>query len=81
MCNITDGGDGVNGGTQTKESRLKMSLAKKGRTGYLCPNSHAVMCEGVEYGSMAEAGRVLGLNTQTISNRVNNPNRIDYYKL
>lgn len=81
LCNITDGGDGVNGAKQTKESRLKMSLAKKGRTGYLCPNSHVVMCEGIEYGSMAEAGRALGLNTQTILNRVNNTNRIDYYKL
>jgi hypothetical protein len=81
LCNITDGGDGLNGANQTKESRLKMSLAKKGRTGYLCHNSHAVMCEGVEYGSMAEAGRSLGLNTQTISNRVNNTNRTDYYKL
>jgi hypothetical protein len=64
----------------SEESRKKMSLAKKGRTGALCPNSFAVVCDGVRYGSMAEAARHLNVNTQTISNRVKNPN-FNYYRI
>jgi hypothetical protein len=80
LCNISDGGEGTSGLVMSEESRKKMSLAKVGRTGDLCPNSFAVVCDGVRYGSMAEAARHLNVNTQTISNRVKNPN-FNYYRI
>lgn len=79
LCNITDGGEGVIGATHSPESKRKMSVAKTGRTGDKCPNSIAVICEGVRYGSMAEAGRALGVCTQTILNRVRKENYKNYY--
>jgi hypothetical protein len=79
LANITDGGDGVRGTRHSIDSRVKMSIAKKGKTGYLCHNSIEVSCEGVRYGSMADAARAIGVSVQTVLNRVRNENIKDYY--
>jgi hypothetical protein len=79
LCNITDGGEGTIGYSHTEESRIKMSTAKKGKTGDSCPNSIAVSCNGIRYGSMAEAARHIGVSTQTILNRVKNKKNTNYY--
>ena len=58
-----------------------MSLAKTGRTGDKCPNSHPVIAGGKRYGSMWEAARSIGVTGQTIKNRCKSDNFKDYYKL
>jgi len=80
LVNITDGGEGFSG-KHSAASKEKMSSSKKGKTGDLCPNSHAVVAEGVRYGSMWEAARSLGVHGQTIKNRCQNDRFKDYYKL
>ena len=81
LSNITDGGEGSSGYRHTEESRKKMSMSKFGKTGDLCKNSNPVMCEGIRYGSIAEAGRQLGLSTQTVLNRTRSEKYPTYYKL
>jgi hypothetical protein len=80
LVNITDGGEGFSS-KHSEDSKRKMSNSKKGKTGDLCPNSHAVVAEGVRYGSMWEAARSLGVHGQTIKNRCQNDKFKDYYKL
>lgn len=80
LVNITDGGEGFSH-KHSKSSREKMSLAKTGRTGDKCPNSHPVIAGGKRYGSMWEAARSIGVTGQTIKNRCNSSNFKDYYKL
>jgi len=79
LANITDGGDGVRGIKHSENSRIKMSIAKRGRTGYLCHNSIEVSCNGIKYGSMADAARAIGVSVQTVLNRVRNERIKDYY--
>lgn len=52
--NMTDGGDGNRGHVVSQEARKKISDFHKGRKGDLCPNSRAVICDGVRYASLAE---------------------------
>lgn len=80
LVNITDGGEGFSH-KHSKSSREKMSLAKTGRTGDKCPNSHPVIAGGKRYGSMWEAARSIGVTGQTIKNRCKSDNFKDYYKL
>lgn len=80
LVNITDGGEGFTG-RHSQSSKNKMSFAKKGRTGDLCKNSHALMADGIRYGSMWEAARALGVHGQTIKNRCDNPNIKNYFKI
>ena len=80
LCNITDGGEGFSH-KHSEETKIKMSMAKKGKTGYLCPNSHQVVINGKEYGSMSEAARELGLSVQTIKNRCDKTEIKNYYRI
>lgn len=52
--NMTDGGEGTTGHIVSAEGRRKMSEAKLGKTGELCPNSRPVVCDGVRYASLTE---------------------------
>lgn len=52
--NMTDGGEGTLGHVVSAESRKRMSEARCGKTGDMCPNSHAVICDGIRYASLTE---------------------------
>jgi len=80
LVNITDGGEGFSA-NHSIESRKKMSVSKKGRTGDKCHNSHPVIANGIRYGSMWEAARSIGVHGQTIKNRCENPKFKNYYKI
>ena len=80
LVNITNGGEGFSS-KHSEDSKRKMSASKKGKTGDLCPNSHAVIAKSIRYGSIWEAARNIGVHGQTIINRCKSPNFKNYYKL
>ena len=59
--NMTDGGEGTFGHVVSEKSRRLMSNAKIGRTGDMCPNSHAVICDGRRYASLTEFKQFLNV--------------------
>lgn len=52
--NMTDGGEGSHGHIVSSESRIKMSMCHKGKTGAMCHNSKPVYCDGIVYDSLTE---------------------------
>ena len=52
--NMTDGGEGTLGHTVSAEARKRIGEATRGRTGDMCPNSRAVICDGIRYASLTE---------------------------
>jgi group I intron endonuclease len=52
--NMTDGGEGTLGHKVSKETKLKMSKARTGKTGKNCPNSRKVICDNIKYDSLTE---------------------------
>ena len=52
--NMTDGGEGTVGHRVSQETVEKMSMMKLGKKGKDCPNSRAVICDGIEYESLTD---------------------------
>lgn len=52
--NMTDGGDGASGHVVSDIGKRKMSMAKLGKTGAMCPNSKPVICDGAYYESLTQ---------------------------
>ena len=52
--NLTDGGEGTVGHKVSEENKEKMRKQFLGKTGKDCPNSRAVICDGVEYESLTD---------------------------
>lgn len=52
--NLTDGGEGSTGHTVSQEQREKTRQIMLNKTGKDCPNSRAVICDGIEYESLTD---------------------------
>lgn len=70
--NSTDGGDGNSGHIQSAEARERMSKAKKGRP----TSGRAVICDGVEYQSVAACARAVGEKRERLKQWLNGKNNM-----
>lgn len=66
--NMTDGGDGTLGHVVSEKTKLKMSMARKGKyKGKYCYKSQSVICDGIEYDSITEFCISNNLNRQKVN--------------
>lgn len=52
--NLTDGGEGTTGHILSEEARERYRNLMLGKKGKDCPNSRAVICDGIEYESLTD---------------------------
>lgn len=69
--NMIDGGEGNPGHKLSDDAKEKIRNAHVGRTGKKCPNSKAVVCDGIEYSSRGEFAEAFGLNPTTVGTWLN----------